>query len=166
MKSVVDNCLRLDANQLAGKGIFRSDGTTGAVRWSNGSEACLAYTNGNLTLGYSLAGESLRQDIPISTAPCHFGGERFYLHCTTCNRRCYKLVLSHSGFHCRQCYRLPYYTQQCGSYDGLINRLHKIEHKLETKPMRTKTAAKLMQQHGEARARVDAAFVRMAGWVL
>lgn len=48
----------------------------------------------------------------------------------------------------------------------MINRLHKIEHKLETKPMRTKTAAKLMEQHGEARARVDAAFVRMAEWVL
>ena len=78
--------------------------------------------------------------------------------------RRYKLRLGGSGFYCQECYRLPYYSQQCGFTDGLIHQKHKLEYKLESGGgMRTYTRMQLIDQMCAFEDRIDNEFVRRFG---
>ena len=94
----------------------------------------------------------------VNKASCHFGGFRYYFHCPKCNSRRYKLHLAHSGFYCRECYRLLYYSQECGYLDGLIRKIHKLEARLENLPKNTR--ARTLE---ELIARLEVAETRFAG---
>jgi hypothetical protein len=144
MQWVVEDCLVLDANRLAKMGVF-SEGRRSSAKWESGANVGLVYSNGAMELLYNLEGESNNQTVRIAKVPCHFGGARYYMHCPGCNARRYKLHLAHSGFYCRDCYRLPYYSQECGYLDGVIRKIHKLEAKLERLPKhaRQKTVDRL-----------------------
>jgi len=171
MQKVVEDCLALNANTLAKSGMF-GDGQapiqtmTGSVSWSNGSKIDMAYQRPHLRLSYTKNGKPMRQAIHIEMAPCHFGGVRHYFQCPGCKARRCKLRLAGSGFYCRQCYRLPYYSQECGDLDGLIHQKHKIEAKLEDSKrprMRTHTQMRLIKQLCDLEDRIDQAFVARFG---
>lgn len=138
MQWVVEDCLALDANKLAKMGILKSDWISTNIRWGTGANINLAYNGSVLDLRYNIDGEPNPQSIRVSTEPCHFGGHRYYLHCPGCGSRRYKLHLAHSGFYCRKCYDLPYYSQECGYLDGLVRKIHKLEAKLEKLPKHTR----------------------------
>ena len=165
MQTTVEDCLALDANRLARGGVFTA-GRRSSVKWASGANIGLAYTGPTLELLYSLDGEPNNQMVRITKAPCHFGGARYYMHCPGCGKRRYKLHLSNSGFYCRECYRLPYYSQQCGYLDGLIHQKHKVEAKLEDgdRPkMRTYTQMRLISRLCELEDRIDNAMVQRFG---
>ena len=165
MRKVVDDCLALDANKLAKMGIFR-EGSRSGVKWKNGSSIGLDYADGTLTLHYALNGEHNDQTVRVTAAPCHFGGKRYYMHCPCCTKRRYKLHLANDGFYCRECYRLPYYSQQCGFLDGLIHKMHKVEAKLldiDRPRMRTYTQMRLINRHNELEDEIDNAIIQRYG---
>jgi len=72
----------------------------------------------------SATGEKKSFDYPIrlSSEPRHFGGQEFYFHCPTCNRRCAKLYRApmRDYFTCRQCARVTYTSsQESHKYDRM-----------------------------------------------
>jgi hypothetical protein len=148
MQWVVEDCLALDANKLAKMGILKSDWINTSIRWSTGANINLTYNGSVMDLRYNIDGEPNPQKIRVSKAQCHFGGHRYYLHCPGCGSRRYRLHLAHSGFYCRECYRLPYYSQECGDIEGFTHQIHKLEAKLENLPKyaRTKTVEKLIHR--------------------
>lgn len=166
MQATIEDCLALDANRLAKMGLFSHAGTRASVKWENGANIGLAYSNGTLELLYSMEGEPNNQTLRIAKVPCHFGGARYYMHCPGCRKRRYKLHLSGSGFYCRVCYRLPYYSQECGYLDGLIHQKHKVEAKLENRNrprMRTYTQMRLISRLCELDDRIDRAMLLRFG---
>lgn len=164
MQHTVEDCLPLDANGLARGGWFRGL-TSGNITWTNDSSISVAFKQPHLVLVYSMDGEPVEQTIHVEAAPCHFGGVRHYFTCPGCQNRRYKLRLGGNGFYCRHCYRLPYYSQECGDLDGLIHQKHKIETKLENKTMRTSTRMRLIEQLCSAEDRVNSAFIDRFGAV-
>lgn len=166
MQRVVDDCLALDANRLAKSGMFGMEKCSASLKWENGNSMGLLYTTGSLVLSYTMGGEARKQTVRVTEAPCHFGGMRYYLHCPGCHRRSYKLRLAHSGFYCRDCYRLPYYSQECGHLDGLINQRNKVQDKLDdsNRPrMRTYTQMRLIGQLCALEDRIDRAMAERFG---
>jgi hypothetical protein len=162
MQMIVDDCLALDSNRLAKMGVF-NEGARAGVKWESGANIDLLYRGGSLELLYNLEGEPNNQTVRITKAPCHFGGVRYYLHCPGCSKRGYKLHLAHSGFYCRECYRMPYYSQECGHMDGLIRKMHKLQDKLDSKPMRTTTRMRLIGQLIAMEEKIDRAMVERFG---
>ncbi len=78
-----------------------------------------------------------------------------WICCPHCQRRCAKLYCGRQGFLCRKCYGLPYYSQQCGKVDGLVHKMHKLEQKTLTRPMREKTREKLVEDLLELDDEID-----------
>ena len=76
----------------------------------------------------------------------HYGGQRVWFRCPKCRWRCAKLHLGSSGFYCRKCHRLPYYTQECGEIDRMIHKKWKIGDKLKAKRLRKTTRDRLWQE--------------------
>jgi hypothetical protein len=173
MQSTVEDCLPLDANLLAKSGMFgsgdRSLGkgmSSASIIWSNGSSISLSYRQPDLHLSFCRDGEPVQQTINVESSPCNFGGWRHYFTCPGCRNRRYKLRLGGSGFYCRQCYRLPYYSQECCDLDGLIHQKHKLEAKLVSScepRMRTTTRMKLNDQLRVLEAKIDRAMVDRYG---
>lgn len=165
MQWVVEDCLCLDANRLAELGIFKADWINASLCWESGANISLTYDGDAVDLRYSIDGEPHPQTIKVSTVPCHFGGYRYYFYCPGCVSRRYKLHLARSGFYCRECYRLPYYLQECGYLDGLIHKKHKLERKLEnrSKYTRAKTFDRIIDDLEEAERKIDKAFLRRFG---
>lgn len=59
--------------------------------------------------------------IRTSWTPCHFGGERCWLHCPNCGRRVSNLF-GGTQFLCRHCMQLNYPSQQSSKRDAAITR--------------------------------------------
>ena len=166
MQLTVNDCLALDSNRLAKMCLFSHAWTRTRVKWECGANIVLIFTGDTLELLYTLDGKPNNQTVRITKAPCHFGGARYYMHCPGCGKRRYKLHLARSGFYCRECYRLPYYSQQCGYLDGLIHQKHKVEAKLEDRDrprMRTYTQMRLIKRLRELDDRIDRAMIQRFG---
>ena len=52
------------------------------------------------------------QGIRVSWTPCHFGGDRPWLHCPHCDRRVARLFRGLAGYFCRPCCGNPIYESQ------------------------------------------------------
>jgi hypothetical protein len=166
MQTVVEDCLSLDANSLAKRGFFKGRCVKGNIKWESGANIGLVYSGGTLYLNYAIDGESNNQSVPIVKAPCHFGGHRHYFTCPGCAKRRYKMRLGSSGFYCRQCYRLTYYTQQCDYMSRLVQKVSKLEKRLERDNMRTHTAWRLIDEICVLDNQINAEAMRRFGmWV-
>ncbi len=75
--------------------------------------------------------QDFRYPIELATAPCRFGGQRYWFICPAvknevpCRRRAVKLYLPPGAvyFACRHCYELTY--RSCQEHDGRLARLCK-----------------------------------------
>ena len=75
----------------------------------------------------TVATGSLSDNASTSTyTACHYGGERPWFLCTSCNRRAAVLCCNGPLFLCRHCYQLPYRSQQQGKMNRLIEQKHKL----------------------------------------
>lgn len=144
MRTVKEDCISLNSNLLV-----RSGYGDKRLRWEGGDSIRLWLQENKAQISFTLRGQEIKQGIHIVKAPCHFGGHRHYFLCPGCSNRRYKLIQGGHGFYCRQCYRLPYYSQQCGEADGLAAKRHRIERKLtghKGPKRRTHTIMKLIDQ--------------------
>ena len=61
--------------------------------------------------------------VQLTSAPCNYGGERYWFRCYFCNRRVGVLYKVDDYFKCRHCHYLTYSSKNCGysvtSFDGL-----------------------------------------------
>jgi hypothetical protein len=144
MRKVKEDCISLNSNMLVRSGYGEQ-----RLRWKRGDSIRLWLQDGKAQLLFALRGEEIQQSITMVKAPCHFGGHRHYFLCPGCSNRRYKLIQGGHGFYCRQCYQLPYYSQQCGEADGLARKRHQIESKLMDRAgpkRRTQTTMRLVDQ--------------------
>jgi len=132
-----------------------ADGSICTLSWPSGSSIGLSTRGDQCTLLYTEDGEPRRQTITLDYTPCHYGGQRAWFECPNCWRRCARLSLGSSGFYCRKCYRLPYYTQQRGEIDRLIHKKLKIEDKRDAKRLRKATRDRLWSEWIDLDIRID-----------
>ena len=84
--------------------------------------------------------ESVQEAIPITYAPCRYGGERPYFLCPGvvngrhCGRRVAKLYAGGRYFLCRHCYRLAYASQSESEHDRVLRRRDKRRMRLGGNP--------------------------------
>lgn len=162
MRPVAENCLSLDTNTLAKAEVFQP-GVSATMEWGDGSAATLAYREPHIHLSYAIRGSPMHQVIPVEAASCHFGGNRYYFSCPGCDKRRYKLRLGGNGFYCRQCYGLPYYSQQCGYMDGLIHQKYKLKAKLDRPGIRIQTRMRLIDKLCDKEEQIDRALIERFG---
>lgn len=92
------------------------------------------------------------QKIPLTTTPCHYGGNRFWFLCT-CGRRVGALYLGNNLFACRHCYNLTYSSRnESKKYRRFVSSvdIDKQEEKVGYKYYRgvpTKKYTKLLQMY-------------------
>lgn len=135
-----DTCeasLRIDIRYMRAKGLLKA-GHRGTLSWSRGGEQTgwieYRYHGATLELDYKArpaGGEwvKINEHIWLQRAGQPFGGERLYMCCPGCQRRC--LVL-YGGiyFRCRKCQNLGYATQREDTLGRLCARSSRIRNKL------------------------------------
>ena len=143
-KTGVEECLRLDVNQLNRRGALAC-GWRGSWSWSAGARSVGSINidggHDRITLRYrSRVGasdwESIVETVAIQWRQCRFGGQRPFFICPAtknsrgCRRSTQMLICAGRYYLCRQCCRLAYGSQgECRS-DRAIRRLIKIRTRL------------------------------------
>jgi hypothetical protein len=147
-KTVVEDCLSLDANRWMRAGILRAGiQRAGSWEWTytRGRRCSISYEvltqdmeTARLRLTYSRrrAGaeekESVDYHVRLATTRPRFGGLRWWFNCPlladgwVCNRRVGKLYLPPRGryFGCRHCHDLTYTScQESHKYDSLYRHM-------------------------------------------
>ena len=170
MRKVIDDCITLNSNLLMREhwedGLIRLECS---IKWRRGDNLKLILQECMARLLYSIRDKEVEQAINMVKTPCHFGGHRHYFLCPGCSTRRYKLIQGGHGFFCRQCYRLPYYSQQCGEADGLVVKQHKIESRLtdhKGPKRRTHTIMKLIDQLTKVEDKLNQISMRRFGAML
>lgn len=132
-KTTTDEVNRIDIRFMRKQG-FLKPYTSGVLQWT-----CRGVTRGSilfssfedhLRLSYRFKDkgdwQSVEQRIDYDKTPCHFGGDRFWFCCPSCNKRVALLYGQGSEFLCRLCCQLGYASQQEARRDNLINQKHKL----------------------------------------
>ena len=125
---------RIDIRYMKKAGLLKPT-TKGNLTWSRGGEP-----TGNinyechqehllLKFKFRLGNydwQSKEQKVWFDRTPCHYGGERLWFLCPSCNRRVAILCCDGPLFLCRHCYQLPYASQNESTIDRLISQRHKL----------------------------------------
>ncbi|WP_157471628.1 hypothetical protein [Gilvimarinus agarilyticus] len=156
----------IDIRYLRREGLLRP-GAVGTLRWSIGGRECgsvsykiddkqilVSYRYNHPDKGW------VARILPImfEATSCHYGGERLWFSCPSCNRRVGILFDCGSLFICRHCCRLPYVTQNENQAYRLIRKKHKLGQRIfadyhrgsgsiKTKGMHWKTFERLHRQY-------------------
>jgi len=147
-KQKAEHCRSLDVNRLNREGCLRP-GRQGYWVWSNDGEEVgrIGYRAevGRYVLDYKVRQyggdwEPITQNIPLSYANCHYGGQRPYFRCPGvvhgrhCGRRVGKLFSGGRYFLCRHCYDIAYTSQSEARYDRMLRRANKLRMALGGEP--------------------------------
>jgi hypothetical protein len=109
-------------------------------------------------------GHHVRESIPLTWTPCHYGGQRAWFCCPGwgCDRRVAKLYLGGRSFRCRHCQDLAYESQRAAPAFRLLAKAQRIRRRLggrasllepfppKPKGMHGRTYARLQWQAQEA----------------
>lgn len=68
--------------------------------------------------------------LAVSKQPCHFGGFRYFFHCTNCGARMRKVYLYRGHFECRKCLNLGYRSQRLNPSDRFLETMLKLKNLL------------------------------------
>jgi hypothetical protein len=109
----------------------------------------------------------VKQTIRFDYTHVHFGGQRQWLVCPRCQRRC-RILYGGSRFYCRKCYRLKYQSQAEDAVQRAVTRAQRVRKRLggfegiddpfppKPKGMHWKTYNRLEKADEEAASRLDA----------
>lgn len=141
-KTVVEDCLSIDANRWTRAGIIKAGIVNhGTMRWAypNGGGFTIRFqvdtrqqTEPILRMSYDWIWRSTEQvdsvsyAVGLETTKPFLGGLRWWFICPRCKGRCGKLYLPPPARHfgCRSCHSLTYTScQERGKYDTLYRRL-------------------------------------------
>ncbi len=143
-RDTVEGCRSLDIDRLHKAGCL-APGHWGGWEWSRDGQRIASISmrahKERLVLVYNVrcdGGEwqSVEEPVPITRAPCRYGGTRPYFLCPgvvngiACGRRVAKLYLDGRYFLCRHCYRLGYASQSEGALDRARRKATKLRHRL------------------------------------
>ena len=140
-------CRSISVRRLKEAGVFDADRVDEvfSIRWVNGFGADAGSVRitsvvggyGNIrALRVEGEGSVTGQDIPVTTTPCFYGGERVWLRCPAvvdgvlCETRVGVLYLPPGGsvFGCRQCHGLTYEScQKSHKYDRVLEHLKELD---------------------------------------
>jgi hypothetical protein len=136
--TTVEQCRRLDANELARTGALKAGAcSSGSCTWGSNAIGYEANTidpaDAWLRLFYTFtnSGESVDYRVGLETTRPHFGGLRWWFRCPLsvnglpCGRRVGKLYLPPCGHYygCRHCHRLTYTS--CQQHDKRVDVLRR-----------------------------------------
>jgi len=132
--------LKLDIRILRHQGALRP-GAWSTQTWSRRGEpvgtisTMMALAGDVLTLSYSISGhdrdrEDVRETVWLDTTPCHFGGERSWFLCPSCQSRRDVLFSVNGRFRCRACHDLAYTSTREDAMDRATRRIWRIQEKL------------------------------------
>ncbi len=122
-KYACESLKRIDIKFLKNEGyLIKNTSRHGMIVWSSHGEetgrADIYVDTLNHTLNISYYYRDLwtertyvSSDILITSTPCYFGGQRYWLKCE-CGKRVGILYAGGIKFRCRHCYDLVYYSQQ------------------------------------------------------
>jgi len=105
------------------------------------------------------------ETVRLAWTPCFYGGERPWLLCPRCSRRCAKLLdYRDHGLRCRSCYGAGYAVENDTPEWRLRRRIEKLEKRLvdgldRPKGMHRRTYERLCGVIAELEAAADALFV-------
>jgi hypothetical protein len=137
-KPKTDTALRISANELQKLGALES-WTRNNIEWT---------TNGRVTVAMLVIADidcvvfnyvatingttiQVNDTIGLERTPCHFGGNRVWFKCPSCDKRALVLYAGGSGhFACRTCHNLAYDSQCESKFDRNIRRLTKIRKRI------------------------------------
>jgi len=150
-KSLVEECLMISTYRLNRMGLLRQSGTS-IISWQNsqGESAGAVKLSIDLiankcTLDYAVndrftgTKKQLNYSISLATAPCHYGGLRYWFKCPGCGKRYACLYSGGSYFLCRLCQNLSYSSQSeshNSQFDLILIAQNRAE-KLRTKIRRS-----------------------------
>ena len=113
-------------------------GYSGSIRWSRGDAevGSVGYRiePGGLRLHYTIPRHegdplTISELFAFVSTPVAFGGQRRWLICIGCQRRC-RVLFGGARFRCRLCYGLKYESQYEPAYARGASRCHKIRKRL------------------------------------
>jgi hypothetical protein len=129
--------LPLDVRQLARDRLLVA-GDWATVNWHRGGEltgtveVAVSHSDSQaITLHYAVragAGrwEPLQERIPLTSTPCHCGGERVWFVCPSCGGRRAVLYGLGGRFRCRACHDLAYRSMRELAWDRAARRTDKL----------------------------------------
>jgi len=136
-KQVVETCRSVSVFTLKRHNVFSRGQSGGTITWSywladpafSVSFFYRPSTHPMLSLSYDLIDHwdlplHIDQDVRLVTAPCQFGGVRYWFLCPRyCGMRVGKLYLPAGAerFGCRRCHNLTY--RSCQEHDDRVNKL-------------------------------------------
>lgn len=124
-RRTVESCLSINLFKLQKDGLLIK-GCSGILTWHRSDSGkdvgsiSFTYWGDHLELNFRAEHEPVRQTVPITSTPCHFGGERLWLQCPSCRRRVATLHVNARLFLCRQCHDLVYEVQREEIWDRAI----------------------------------------------
>jgi hypothetical protein len=133
-------CLSLDLAWLRRRGML-TPGRTSTLTWSwggqqTGSISLRAEEHGVRLIYRTKDGSgaplNVSELVPFAHTGTMFGGQRRWLSCPKCRRRCRKLY-GGRYFRCRRCYGLRYASQSEGRGSRAMDRAHKLAKRLHDK---------------------------------
>lgn len=134
-RKTVEACLTVNLFRLRQKRLLIL-GKPGRLSWhrsGNGEEVgSIGYTywGDRLELRFNVGSKPVRQDIPMTSTACHYGGERSWLQCPGCQRRVATLHMKDCLFLCRRCNDLAYAVQREDIWDRAIRAQRRVLQKL------------------------------------
>jgi len=155
-KSLIEECLMLSTYRLNRMGLLKQSSTS-VLSWQNsqGESAGAVKVTINLaankcTLDYAVndrftgTKKQLNYSISLVTAPCHYGGLRYWFKCPGCGKRYACLYSGGSYFLCRRCHGLAY-ASQCESHNSRIDLIWSAQNRIE------KLQSKVKRSHHRGR---------------
>lgn len=164
-RQTTDPLLWLDVRILARQGSL----TPGV--WSTTSWTCRGEPSGSIThrakadaliLDYHVKGprdadwQPVRERIPLTSTPCHYGGSRPWFLCPGCGRRRAVLFSLDGRFRCRRCHELAYSSTRETAADRALRRGDTLRRKLGGPPGLHKFPAKPKGMHWTTYERIMA----------
>jgi hypothetical protein len=137
-KSAAESSLPLDIRKLKRKGCL-TPGKWFEWQWTIGgnvhsSIGAVAHYD-HLVLKYThKKTEDVEQKIYFTWTPCNYGGERIWLRCPYCGRRCAVIYASGKYFACRVCCDLTYETCNETPRDRRFSKTNKLRKRIGAKP--------------------------------
>jgi len=162
----VESQHKVDIRWMKRKG-WLYDGCGGSLRWSSRGEetGSISYrvTSDKITLMYRSRKndgewEPVESGIRLERTPCNYGGERVWMRCPCCLRRCAIIYIISKQPACRKCYNLAYHSEGETRLDRAMRQARKAQVKLgydggcmdewlpKPKGMHWKTYKRLMQK--------------------
>lgn len=137
-KHTVSSYLSLDMAKIKKWGLLNSQ-RRGEITWSKSSNqfASIGYqmTNAGMKLNYnntsSMTGETelICDEILFSKTKCHFGGDRFWFVCPTCEKQV-RVLYGGKHFRCRVCHNIVHNSVNESKNDRSARQIRKIQRAL------------------------------------